>query len=245
VRLHSHRDIQAHHEAERKRIAYGESKFASPQERVKFASPAADLALESLEISGLDEIVGRLKRQGANTLMQSANTESVGLAAAAPFIVAPEAIKGYEAKWADANRKAYAYLEYDPVSLPSRPLRQRSASIYESPGWPLTVGKEVYTIGRSGDADIYDDPPEAVRSAELLLWQESTGNIPLTTPLDVLDEEGFAKVPRLGVYPSALMFRRTYPNAEIHLLPALSAPELSVSVVLHGALARRELKADS
>lgn len=34
------RDIAAHRETERKRVAYGESKFASPAERVKFTAPA-------------------------------------------------------------------------------------------------------------------------------------------------------------------------------------------------------------
>jgi hypothetical protein len=40
VELHSRRDIHAHWEAERKRMAYGASKFASPAERERYRAPA-------------------------------------------------------------------------------------------------------------------------------------------------------------------------------------------------------------
>lgn len=45
----------------------------------------------------------------------SSETEAIALAPKAPFIVAEGQLKGHERKWAEANRRTHAYLEYNPT----------------------------------------------------------------------------------------------------------------------------------
>lgn len=58
--------------------------------------------------------------------MRSKEAQVIGLAPIAPILVASGAIEGFEAKWADSNRKPYAFLEYrtevdgKPVPIPTR-----------------------------------------------------------------------------------------------------------------------------
>lgn len=47
--------------------------------------------------------------------MRSKEAEAIGLSPISQWVVAKQQIENYAAKWADANRKAYNTLEYDPI----------------------------------------------------------------------------------------------------------------------------------
>ena len=53
---------------------------------------------------------------------RTTETEAIALAPKAPWLVASGQIKGREAVWNEANRKSYAYLEYNPISLEGQPV---------------------------------------------------------------------------------------------------------------------------
>ena len=48
---------------------------------------------------------------------KSAETEAIALAPRTPFIGAEGQFEGHEGKWANANRRNFAYLEYKPTTL--------------------------------------------------------------------------------------------------------------------------------
>ena len=55
--------------------------------------------------------------QRAYNYWTSAETEAIALAPRAPFIAAEGQLKNHQKKWAQANNRNFASLEYDPVSL--------------------------------------------------------------------------------------------------------------------------------
>lgn len=88
--------------------------------------PIVPVLGDELEVDGkviLEGVIRHAKdSQKMLNVMVSAETEAIGLAPKAPFIVAEGQIKGREREWKTANTKNHAYLTYTPTSLNGNPV---------------------------------------------------------------------------------------------------------------------------
>ena len=64
---------------------------------------------------------------------KTAQTEVIALAPKAPWIGAAGQFEGHEEKWATANTRSHAFLEYNPVSESGTPVPPPSRNTYEPP----------------------------------------------------------------------------------------------------------------
>jgi hypothetical protein len=86
----------------------------------------------------------------------SAETEAVALAPRAPFIMAEGQIEGYEAVWAQANRRNNSYLPYKPVALNNVPVPPPQRNAFEPAVQAITNARMMASDDLKATTGIYD-----------------------------------------------------------------------------------------
>ncbi len=110
----------------------------------------------------------------------SAATEMIALAPKAPFVGAVGMFNTQEKKWAQANQRNFAYLEYDPVDIHGRPEPPPQRQAFEPPI------QAIQTMTHQADADLkYTSginaaslgDPESERSGKALLLRQKQSDL--------------------------------------------------------------------
>jgi hypothetical protein len=86
----------------------------------------------------------------------STETETIALAPKAPWIGASGQFKGFEAQWKNANRKNYAYLEYNPVTIQGQPAGPPQRNVFEAPVQAITQARAQSADDLKVTTGIYD-----------------------------------------------------------------------------------------
>lgn len=86
----------------------------------------------------------------------SAETETISLAPKAPWVGAEGQFQGHENKWATANRKSHAFLEYKPVSHNGQPVPPPQRNIQEAPVQAITQARMLAADDIKATTGIYD-----------------------------------------------------------------------------------------
>lgn len=86
----------------------------------------------------------------------SAETETITLSPKAPWIGVEGQFEGHEAKWAQANRKNFAYLEYKPKSIGGQPVGPPQRNSFEPPVMAITQARMQTGQDLKDTTGIYD-----------------------------------------------------------------------------------------
>lgn len=86
----------------------------------------------------------------------SAETEAIALAPKAPFIGSEGQFEGHEEKWATANRRNHAYLEYKPTSLNGQPQPPPQRQSFEPAVQAITQARMMSAEDLKATTGIYD-----------------------------------------------------------------------------------------
>jgi len=86
----------------------------------------------------------------------SVETEQIALAPKAPFIGVEGQFEGHKEKWAQANRKNFAFLEYKATSIAGEPVPPPSRNVYEPPVQAITNARIQASEDLKSTTGIYD-----------------------------------------------------------------------------------------
>ncbi len=86
----------------------------------------------------------------------SAETEAIALSPKAPFVGVEGQFEGFEAKWATANVKTHAYLEYKPISVAGSPAPPPQRNTYEPAIAAITQARMGASEDMKATTGIYD-----------------------------------------------------------------------------------------
>lgn len=86
----------------------------------------------------------------------SAETEAIALAPKAPFVGVEGQFEGHEEKWATANVRTHAYLEYKPVSVAGQPVGAPQRQSYEPAVMAITQARMGAAEDMKATTGIYD-----------------------------------------------------------------------------------------
>jgi hypothetical protein len=111
-------------ETEERIVNYAEINGVEVLKRGEWAGkwiPIVPVLGDEMDVDGDRQLVGLIRYakdpQRMYNYMATAQVEAIALAPKAPFVGAEGQFEGHEAKWASANTKNYAYLEYRPQNL--------------------------------------------------------------------------------------------------------------------------------
>ena len=86
----------------------------------------------------------------------SSETEAIALAPRAPFIGAAGQFKGFEGKWAQANVKNFAFLEYNPTSSGTQPVPPPQRQVFEPAVQAISQARMLSSDDIKATTGIYD-----------------------------------------------------------------------------------------
>jgi Phage P22-like portal protein len=109
----------------------------------------------------------------------SAQTETIGLAPKAPYVVAEGQLEGYEDEWASANTKNHAFLTYTPKTLNGQYLPAPRRDAIEPPIAAISAAIVQSSNDIKGTTGLYDDSlgiPHSDRSGKAVLARQKEGD---------------------------------------------------------------------
>lgn len=99
--------------------------------------PLVPVYADDLTVNGKRYLAGLVRYakdpQRAYNYWKSAATEMIALAPKAPYIGAEGQFEGFEARWMDANKRNFAYLEYKQVDVAGKPAPPPQRQVAEPP----------------------------------------------------------------------------------------------------------------
>lgn len=115
---------------------------------------------DELDIDGKKVLEGVIRHakdpQRMYNYWASSETETIALAPRAPFIGVEGQFEGHEEKWATANSKNHAYLEYKPTSISGQPVGAPQRQAYEPPVQAITQARMQSSEDLKATTGIYD-----------------------------------------------------------------------------------------
>lgn len=109
----------------------------------------------------------------------SAQTETIGLAPKAPYVVGEGQIEGYEDEWASANTKNHAVLTYVPKTIGGQILGAPQRNAVEPPIAAISAAIVQSSNDIKGTTGLYDDSlgiPHSDRSGKAVLARQKEGD---------------------------------------------------------------------
>jgi hypothetical protein len=115
---------------------------------------------EELDVDGETHLIGMVRNsrdpQRMYNYWASAETETIALAPRAPYIGATGQFEGHEDRWAMANSRNLAYLEYNPQGVNGHPLPPPVRQVFEPPIQAITQARMQSADDLKSTMGIYD-----------------------------------------------------------------------------------------